>query len=39
MELNVRILLHRHLQGVGRLGQEHVAAFLVLGEVTALPRV
>ena len=36
MELDVGIFLHRHLQSVGRLGQEHVAAILVFGEIQSL---
>ena len=36
MELNVGVFLHCRLQGVGRLGKEHVAAFLVFGEVHRL---
>ena len=36
MELDVGIFLHGHLQSVGRLGQEHVAAILVFGEIQSL---
>ena len=36
MELNVGVFLHGHLKGVGRLGQKHVATFLVLGKVQSL---
>ena len=36
MKLDVRILFHGHLQGVGRLGQEDVPTLFVLGQVQGL---
>ena len=36
MELNVGILLHGHLEGVRRLGKEHISAVLVFGEIQGL---
>ena len=36
MELYVRVFLHRHLQGVGRLSQEDVPTLFVLGQIQGL---
>ena len=36
MELDVGVFLHGHLKGVGRLGQEDIAAFLVLSQIQGL---
>ena len=36
MELDVGVFLHGHLEGVGRLGKEHVPTLFVLGEIQGL---
>ena len=36
MELNIGIFLHRHLQGIGRLGQKHVPTLFVLSQIQGL---